>query len=224
LNDVAKAGVAKGGGGDGPDGNDRGFAGQIGNGAKHLATFALVPIEKIANGGRAEEQNSLETAGKELALSFAFRFRGKCAIGDDFSHLRAKTTERVGQLRAGQVAARQKDVFASELVGKFLRQSQTLMLHGDAAYGQTGLASHVGGDRTDGCDTQGREGIHYVDAKRSRTLHQGPNGVCAGEEEPVKRAQITKGPIERGKIIRRVKGDHGLEHGFGPASLQLTNQ
>ena len=224
LHNVAKTSVAKGRRRDRTDGYYCGFAGQVGNGAKHVAAFAFVPIEKIADGGGAEEQDSFEVAGKELGLPFALRFRGKRAIGDNFGHSRTETTERVGQLRAGQIAARQKDAFASELGGKFLCQSQPLMLHGDVAYGQARAASRFGGDRTYGGDAESSKGIHNVDAKSLRAVYQGTNGVCAGEQEPVKRAQITKGLIERGKIIGRVKRNHRLEYGFGAASLQRTNE
>ena len=132
--------------------------------------------------------------------------------------------ERVGQLRAGQIAAGEKDAFASKFRGKFLCQSQTLVFDSDAGYRQARPASRFGGDRTYGGDAESSKGIHNVDAKRLRALHQCTNGVCAGEQEPVKRAQITKGLIERGKIIRRVKRNHRLEYGFGAASLQRTNE
>jgi len=224
LHDVAKTGLAKGGGGDGAHGDDRGFAGYVGKRAKHLAPFAFVPIEKIADGGRAEEQNSLQPAGKELRLPFAFRFRGERAIGDDFSDVRAETAERVWKLRAGQVAAREKDAFAGELGGKFLCQSQALVLCSDLTHGQTGAASRFGGDRTYGCDAESSKGIHNVDAKRLRAFHQGAHGVCAGEQEPVERTESAKRLVQRAKIIWGVKRDHGLEHGLGAASLEFANE
>ena len=111
-----------------------------------------------------------------------------------------------------------------ELGGKFFGQSQALVLRSDAAYGQSRPASRLGGDRTDGCNPQTSKGIHNIDAKRLRALHQCTYGVCTGEQEPVEVAQLAKRFVQRSKIIRGMKRDHGLEHGFGTASLQLANE
>jgi hypothetical protein len=222
LHYVAKAGVAKRGSGYGSDGYDRGFAGQIGHGAEELAAFAFVPIEKIADGGGAEEQDSFEVAGEELVLPFALRLHGKRAIRDDFGDVRADAAERVGQIRAGQITAREKDALASELGGKFLGESQTLMLRGDAAYGPTSSASRLGGDRTHGRDAESSKGIHNVHAKKLRALQQGTNGVRAGEQEPIEGAQIAKRLIQGRYIMWRMERNHGLEHGLGAAGFQLA--
>ena len=98
---VAEAGFAKGGGGYGSDGYDGGFAGQVGDGAEELAAFAFVPIEKIADGGGAEEHDGFEMAGGELVLPFALRLHGEGAIRDDFGDVRADAAKRIGQVRAG---------------------------------------------------------------------------------------------------------------------------
>ncbi len=107
---------------------------------------------------------------------------------------------------------------------KNIRQSQTLVLCRDSAYGQARAAAGVGGERTDGGDAESSKGIHNVDAKRLRTVHQGANGICTGEQEPVERAEFAKGFIKRAKIIWRVKRNHRLEHGFGAASLEFANE
>ena len=58
-------------------------------------------------------------AGREVALSFAFGFRGESAIGDDFGDVRAETLQRVGKLGTGKIAAREQDSLAGQLGGKF---------------------------------------------------------------------------------------------------------
>jgi hypothetical protein len=125
-------------------------------------------------------------------LSFAFWLGGEGAIGDYFGHLCAETAERVGKVRAGQIAAGEKDMFASELSGKFLGESQAVVFCRDAAYRQANAASRFGGDRADGRDAQGGKGIHNVDAERLRAFHQGTYGVCTGEQEPIEGAQSAK--------------------------------
>jgi hypothetical protein len=55
LHYAAQAGVAKSYGGYWADGHYCGFARLIGDGAKDRTAFALIPIEEIANGGRAEK-------------------------------------------------------------------------------------------------------------------------------------------------------------------------
>src|SRR5260370_35635745 len=89
LHNVAKTSVAKGRRRYRTDRYYCGFAGQVGNEAKHLAAFALVPIEKISDGGGAEEHDTFEVGGRDLALSFAYRFHGEGAISDDFGDVRA---------------------------------------------------------------------------------------------------------------------------------------
>ena len=85
---VAEAGIAEGGCGYWAYGDYCGFAGQVGNGAEDLAAFAFVPIEKIADGGGAEEENGFQVPGGELVLPFAFGLGGEGAIGDDLGDLR----------------------------------------------------------------------------------------------------------------------------------------
>ena len=98
------------------------------------------------------------------------------------------------------------------------------MLCGDMTYGQARSASCFGGDWTYGRDAKSRERIHYVDPKRLRALHQGANRICTRQQKPVEIAQVAKRLVQRGKIIRRVKRDHGLEYGFGAARLEFANE
>ena len=98
------------------------------------------------------------------------------------------------------------------------------MLCRDAAYGHAGAASGFRGDRTYSGDADDVERIHNVNAERLRTIEQGANGVGAGEQEPVKGAQVAKSFVERAEISRRVKRDHRLEHRFGAALFQFANQ
>jgi len=99
-----------------------------------------------------------------------------------------------------------------------------VVLGRDAAYGHAGAASGFRGDRTYGGDADGVERIQYVNAERLRTIEQGANGVCAGEQEPVEGTEIAKGSIERTKIGWGMKSDHGLEHGFGAARFEFADQ
>jgi hypothetical protein len=223
LHYVAEADIAEGGCCYWAYGDYRGFAGQVGNGAEDLAAFAFVPIEKIADGGGAEEENGFQVSGGKLILSFAFGLGGKCTIGDDFGYLRAETAESVGEIGTGEVAAREKDALASKFRGKFLCQSHALMLCGNVTYMQARRASHFGGDRPHSGNANGSEGIHNVHGKGSRALQQGANGICAGEQKPVKRAQITKGLIQRSEIAWRMESDHWLEHGLCATSFERAD-
>jgi hypothetical protein len=101
LNYVAEAGFAEGGGGYRAYGYYRGFAGLVGDGAEDGAAFAFVPVEKIADGGGAEEEDGLDLTGKELALAFAFGLYGEGAIGDYFGDVRADATQSFGEILTG---------------------------------------------------------------------------------------------------------------------------
>ena len=89
LDYVAEAGIAEGGGGYRAYGYYHGLVRLVGHGAEDLAAFGFVPIEKVANGGGAEEQNGFQLSREKLVLAFAFWFGGEGAIGDDFGDLGA---------------------------------------------------------------------------------------------------------------------------------------
>jgi hypothetical protein len=70
----------------------------VGDGAENGAAFAFVPIEKIADGGGAEEKDGFDLAGKELVLAFTFGLYGEGAIGDYFGDVCADATQSVREI------------------------------------------------------------------------------------------------------------------------------
>jgi hypothetical protein len=73
----------------------------VGDGAEDGAAFAFVPVEKIADGGGAEEEDGFDVAGKELVLAFAFGLYGEGAIGDYFGDVCADAAEGCGKILTG---------------------------------------------------------------------------------------------------------------------------
>ena len=98
------------------------------------------------------------------------------------------------------------------------------MLYGYAAYRQAGAASGFGGDRPYRRDTDAGEGTGDVCAQRARALKDGSDSVGAGQQKPIKRAQVAKRFIERRKICGRMKSDHGLEDGLRAASFECAHE
>src|SRR5260221_9319396 len=98
------------------------------------------------------------------------------------------------------------------------------MFRGDVTYGQAGATRGFGGDRAYRGHTDSSERVRDIDTDRLRALEERTDSVGAGEQEPIEGAQIAERLIQRRKIRRRVKRNHGLEHGFGAASFQLANE
>ena len=98
------------------------------------------------------------------------------------------------------------------------------MLCGDVTDVQPGAAGSLGGYWADRGDLDRGNGVQNVDAEGLRAVEQRANGVGAGEQEPIKGAQIAEGLIQGSEIAWRTKRDHGLEQGLGTASFQFANE